>query len=50
LVLDKTDPVSGNAQIHVSEIHLGEPDARLFAPPESFTMVDARRSAAPSAK
>jgi hypothetical protein len=50
LVLDKTDPVSGNAQIHVTEIHLGEPDARLFAPPESFTMVDARRSAAPSAK
>jgi hypothetical protein len=50
LVLDKTDPLSGNAQIRVTEIHLGEPDPRLFAPPESFTVVDARRSAAPSAK
>jgi hypothetical protein len=50
LVLDKTDPLSGNAQIRVTEIHLGEPASRLFAPPESFTVVDARSSAAPSAK
>jgi hypothetical protein len=50
LVVDKTDPLSGSAQIRVTEIHLGEPDARLFVPPESFTVVDARRPAAPSAK
>jgi hypothetical protein len=49
LVLDKTDPLSGNAHIRVTEIHLGEPDSHLFAPPESFTMVDARRSAVPAA-
>jgi hypothetical protein len=47
LVLEKTDPLSGNAQIRVTEIHLGEPDSRLFAPPESFTVVDARSSATP---
>jgi hypothetical protein len=50
LALEKTDPLSGNAQIRVTEIHLGEPDSRLFAPPESFTVVDGRRSAAQSAK
>jgi hypothetical protein len=50
LVLEKTDPLSGNAQIRVTEIHLGEPDSHLFSPPESFTVVDARRSAASSAK
>jgi hypothetical protein len=50
LVLDKTDPTSGNAQIRVTDIHLGEPDARLLAPPESFSVVDARRSVTPSAK
>jgi hypothetical protein len=50
LVLEKTDPLSGNAQIGVTEIHLGEPDSHLFAPPESFTVVDARRSTEPSAK
>src|ERR1700735_4554548 len=49
LVLDKTDPISGNAQIRVTDIHLGEPDARLFAPPGSFSVVDARRSVTPSA-
>ena len=50
LVLEKTDPLTGNAQIRVTDIHLGEPDSRLFAPPESFTVVDARSSAAPSAR
>jgi hypothetical protein len=50
LVLDKTDPLSGDAQIRVTEVHLGEPDSHFFAPPESFTVVDARRSAAPTAK
>jgi hypothetical protein len=50
LVLDKTDPSSGGAQIRVGDIHLGEPDSHLFVPPESFTVVDARRPAAPSAK
>jgi hypothetical protein len=50
LALDKTDPLSGSAHIRVTEIHLGEPDSRLFAPPENFTVVDARRSATPSAK
>jgi hypothetical protein len=50
LVLDRTDPLSGSANIRVTDIHLGEPDSHLFEPPDGFTVMDARRSAAPSAK
>jgi hypothetical protein len=50
LVLNRTDPRSGSADIRVTDIHLGEPDAKLFSPPSDYTIVDARRPATPSSK
>jgi hypothetical protein len=48
LALNRVDPRTGTANIRVTEIHLGEPDPKLFDPPADFTIVDARRPAAPS--
>ena len=50
LVLTRTDPLSGNSDIRVTDIRLGEPDPHLFDLPSDFTVVDARKSAAPPAK
>jgi hypothetical protein len=50
LTLNRTDPRSGSADIRVTDIHLGEPDAKLFSPPSDYTIVDARRPATPSSK
>jgi len=50
LVLNRTDPLSGNSIIRVTEIRLGEPDSHLFEPPEGFTVMDARKPAATSEK
>ena len=48
LLLNRTDPRTGSANIRVTEIHLGERDAKLFDPPSNYTIVDARKPAAPS--
>jgi len=48
LMLNKTDPRTGTANIRVTEIRLGEPGAKLFDPPSDYTVVDARKPAAPS--
>lgn len=50
LLLNRADPRTGSASFRVTDIHLGEPDAKLFNPPSEYTIVDARRPATPSSK
>src|SRR6202046_4395643 len=48
LMLNRNDPRTGTANIRVTEIRLGEPDAKLFDPPSYYTVVDARKPVPPS--
>jgi hypothetical protein len=48
-LLSKLDsPRSGKQQFTVKELSTGEPDPRLFAPPEGFSVEDERKPASPS--
>jgi hypothetical protein len=49
LLLNRVDPRTGSANFRVSDIRLGEPDAKLFDPPSDYTVVDARKTIARSA-
>jgi len=50
LVVNRVDPRTGTANFRVTDISLGQPDPKLFAPPSDFSVVDARRNTAPSSK
>jgi hypothetical protein len=42
LIEKRVDPRSGTENFTVSDISIGEPDAKMFAPPADFKMVDLR--------
>jgi hypothetical protein len=48
LVENRVDPRSGTASFRVTDIQLGQPDSKMFKPPDDFSIVDARKPAVTS--
>jgi hypothetical protein len=46
LAVTRINPVEGTQAIHLSNIHLGDPEASLFTVPKGFTLEDQRSSVA----
>jgi hypothetical protein len=45
LVENRVDPQSGTANFRVTDIQLGQPDSKMFKPPNDYSIVDARKPA-----
>lgn len=50
LVVNRVDPRTGTEKFRVTDITLGEPNAKFFKPPTDYTVVDARRPATSPSK